>query len=1230
MVNEKIIQWTCRGIKSKYEEVKRIITDFSPLVMCVQETHLNRNDTYNLRGYTTTKKSIKHLPGGRAHGGVAIFTRNNVKANEIRLTGRLLAVAVRVKVPFETTICSIYLPDGRWKQQELLDLIKNLPPPIILAGDFNSHNTLWGSDFTDTRGNTLENIINDTNLTILNSGSPTHINAYSGKSSAIDLTIASPSLSLMLDWRVLPEPYFSDHYPISISLSTQFEPFKTPSKFNTKKADWSKYQSSFVIPQQADEANIDKSVDSLTKSVIQAAETSIPMTSNKMKRKVPWWNDSCQKALKEKKKALKRFNRYPTIDKLEYFKIKRASARKVIQEAKKSSLKEYVSSMNESATVTEVWHKIRSITGKRQNICTPMLLEGGTVITKIKEVADCLGRHYSSIYDTSSYTQNFVTIKREKEQNILDFGSFNDTECYNKVITMDEFTYILSRVKDTSPGPDKITYTMIAHLPDTAKQQIIGIYNDIYQTGRYPNKWKEAIIIPIIKEGKDPAYPASYRPIALTNCLGKIFEAIINQRLIWFLETNNLINRFQAGFRRGYSCIDQLCLLENNIQDTFLRKNHGIGVFFDIERAFDTTWRYFVLKQCHDRGLRGNLPWILQSFLSDRKFRVRVGEDLSESYDQINGIPQGSVLSVTLFGIAINNITDGLDPEITRCLYVDDLCMYLSGDDILEVGTRLQAAIDSINSQAENIGFCFSQQKTKCVHFCRRRSDHCPPPLYLKGSAIPYAPSTKYLGMILDERLSWSDHILMVEKTCKKTLSVMKFLGSVNWGADKTVLLKVFETVLCSKLNYGVMLYSSARRSRLRPLNTIYNCGLRIATGAFRTSPLTSIYCEAGFLPPEIRRLKLSLTYAVSVWGKPQHFIHNVIFDEENSEQYRAQRTKTRPLRIRMQEVLEDESIQLLPVKSCTFPSIAPWVAPNATVQTELSYTSKSELPPYVLKKRFLEIEQKYSTCYHYYTDGSKTELGVGSAVFSKHRTCSLTLQPTSSVFTAEIMAIIEALKLIRDSDTNHSVIFSDSLSAINFIKKKFNFDPYITEVYSLLHEIKSSNKTVVFIWIPSHIGIEGNDKADALAKIATTQTPNAEYPMRTIDLKNSIKKFMQNKWETQWRQVTSKFRSIKISADAWEHENVSRRDQVVLTRLRIGHSRLTHVHLLINKRPPKCPMCATILTTKHILEECQPLQPFRIRHCIPADEKLLLKCNSNHQEHLINYLKSINVYHRL
>ena len=432
--------------------------------------------------------------------------------------------------------------------------------------------------------------------------------------------------------------------------------------------------------------------------------------------------------------------------------------------------------------------------------------------------------------------------------------------------------------KDTATGPDDIHYQMLKHLPETALDTLLHIFNGIWTTGVFPESWRLATVIPIPKPGKDHAEPTNYRPIALTSCLCKTLERMINKRLVWYLESNNIITKFYSGFRAERSTNDNLVRLETFIRDAFIKREHVVAVFFDLEKAYDTTWRYGILKDLHNFGMKGRLPNFIKSFLEDRTIQVRVGSTLSDLYDQEQGVPQGAILSTTLFNVKLNDIINCLDYKTDSSLYVDDFCICFRSKNMRTIERHLQQCLNRIEDWATRNGFKFSKSKTQCVHFCQQRKIHNDPALYIYGSQIPVVAESKFLGVIFDRKLSFIPHIKYMKAKCLKALNLLKVLSHTSWGADRTTLLHLYRSLIRSKLDYGSIVYGSARKSYLQMLDTVHNQGLRLALGAFRTSPISSLNVEADEPSLWLRREKLSLQYAIRLAANPSNPAFEVTF----------------------------------------------------------------------------------------------------------------------------------------------------------------------------------------------------------------------------------------------------------------------------------------------------------------------------------------------------------------
>ena len=223
---------------------------------------------------------------------------------------------------------------------------------------------------------------------------------------------------------------------------------------------------------------------------------------------------------------------------------------------------------------------IRKISGKSK---PPSFIhlntKRGTNATSKEEIANTLGEIFWIILHLGIIQRSFKTSKKQEEKIKLNFTSSN-TEEYNSLFNITELKDAIAVSKDTATGPDDIHYQMLKHLPETALDTLLHIFNGIWTTGVFQESWRLATIIPIPKPGKAHAEPTNYRPIALTSCLCKTLERMINKRLVWYLESNNLITKLQSGFRAERSTNDNLVRLETFIRDAFIKREHVVAVFF--------------------------------------------------------------------------------------------------------------------------------------------------------------------------------------------------------------------------------------------------------------------------------------------------------------------------------------------------------------------------------------------------------------------------------------------------------------------------------------------------------------------------------------------------------------------------------------------------------------------------------------------------------------------------
>ena len=302
-----ILQWNCKGIRARAEQLKVMLHDHNPFVVCLQETMVG-NYSFNPGLHYSIYHSTPPL-GDRAHGGAAIMVKKSVQHSIVNLNTTLQAVAINVIFDKQLTICSLYLPPRcGFNKNDIQNLINQLPSPFLQLGDFNAHNPLWGGDVLDSEGKIIEDIINSNPLTLYNDGSKTFHNIHSNQLSAIDLSLCSASLHLDFVWSVDEYLNGSDHFPIHLQYAINI-PSECPPKWKVREADWDKYSHGVTLDKEFESfiSHIE-AYDYLIEETLNSAEKSIPKTRGKPHRPaVPWWNKTCTNLRKITRKCYRRY-----------------------------------------------------------------------------------------------------------------------------------------------------------------------------------------------------------------------------------------------------------------------------------------------------------------------------------------------------------------------------------------------------------------------------------------------------------------------------------------------------------------------------------------------------------------------------------------------------------------------------------------------------------------------------------------------------------------------------------------------------------------------------------------------------------------------------------------------------------------------------------------------------------------------------------------------------------
>ena len=271
------------------------------------------------------------------------------------------------------------------------------------------------------------------------------------------------------------------------------------------------------------------------------------------------------------------------------------------------------------------------------------------------------------------------------------------------------------------------------------------------------------------------------------------------------------------------------------------------------------------------------------------------------------------------------------------------------------------------------------------------------------------------------------------------------------------------------------------------------------------------------------------------------------------------------------------------------------------------------------------------------YTDGSKCGEKVGSAMVHKNDIRAYHLPDNTSVYVAELFAILQALKYIKLKSLKKVFICTDSLSALMALRSgEMSF--FVTTIRELYNKLHQHNFDIQFLWVPSHVGITGNEHADREAKSAIALENTTPVKLSPKQYFSNIRRAVVKKYGDMWENLNiyNHLKLIKISCEKWDIRE-KRREEVIMTRLRIGHTRLTHSYIIEKKDKPKCVQCDTYLSVRHILLECNiytihriPLRRICTRHNADFSLKSLLGNDLEFGDAVLKFLRDVDLYDKI
>jgi len=1212
MAAVRFLQWNARSLNNKFE-FKQHVSVYNYDVICIQETWLKENKSYNLSGYDM----VRYDRPLREHGGVATFVRSGLKYAQIKINSDLECVVLKLETSSgHINVVNVYIPPDKTfntDQNQLKEIFSF--SNCIIMGDFNAKNPLWGSSNTDKLGDTIENLIDENQLCVLNTGLPTY-QCYQGGMTHLDITVVSNNLACKCNWSTLNNSMSSDHIPI-VTVLNDVLPDNTSlyPKWKLNKSDWDSFYgenrvsfSTFDLT----ENDVNLLNSKIVKNINSAASVSIPKTKSnpgKRKKALPYWNDRIKESIKLRNIARNKMNKTKDIDDCIEYRRRKGVAQKIIKDESRTYWQNFCGTLNNQTKMSTVWSMAKKMNGIQTNKKPTNIILNNKKLETDQEIAEAFADEYAGVSSNQNYDQNFLKHKMDVESNLSQHLSLSAPEPdpeLNVPFSNFELTNAISSLKrNSSPGQDDVLYEFIKHLPKNGHEAILHLFNTVWSSGILPDDWHHSIVIPILKAGKPPEILGSYRPISLTSTLCKLMERMVTSRLVWYLEKHNLLNNSQCGFRKNRSTLQHIIRLQDNITKYNHNSGYTLSVFLDFEKAFDMLWRKGLHIKLHNKGIRGNILNFINNFLTNRTLEVRIGNAKSTKKVLENGTAQGSVISPVLFLIMIDDLPREL-VDVESALFADDSSIFKSGKNIKIITKTIQNALDETCKWCEKWGFKISIQKTYAVLFTQCIGTKIE--LKIDGKSLQFKTSAKFLGVILDSKLTWHEHINYILSKCNKRLNFMRSISGNTWGACKTTMITIYKALILSVIDYGCIAYDSASDSQLLLLDRLQNKALRIACGSFKTTPIDSLQVDCGIQPLHLHRLEKQLKLAVNIKSTENHVCKAVIEDHWTLH-YGNFTFNSKPLYLKTNQHLDNLSIT---ASSASLGDVPPWLYKAIKIDKRLHNEVSKHESPIILKSLAIENIQTYSDSIHVYTDASKLSNGnVGVGIFFPHLQISVSERVSNnvSIFAGELTAIKRSIELFQQNSISKNQtlsIFSDSLSVIQSLDsiKTCCRPNLVTSVFELITKV---NFKIIVIWVPSHIGIPGNEEADKLA-LAGASLPliqnNINFELSDANI--LIQNYVQHCWQSEWSESKSVYRTIEENvSNKIKFTNKSRKKEVILTRLRLGKCKLNSYLHQIKLHPSG--LCAT----------CN--QPETIEHH-------LLNCENNISKHLSEMCRSLKV----
>lgn len=1005
---------------------------------------------------------------------------------------------------------------------KISQLITSIKGESIFTGDLNAHHQVF-NDPTDGRGSSYLSIIQSAGYVLIND--PTeHTYECTVGSATPDWTFCTSKTANNTVWSI-DDAFdgYSDHRLVSLTITTEQHIVMTSEIVYTSSRKFLR-----KIQEYSSTDDLEHWYDHLTRALTESQYLGSTDT------KVDFWDEK----LKSEKKLItslikqKRIMQYTaTAEEFNDIKLKiktlSASHKKCVTIAKENFYLQKLRDADSTTVFREVVAPLK--TRARHNVDHLMINNERTHDTSV--IAEEIMSHFYPASDIPAEC----------------FDDIDTCNVTDHTITDREVATAITEIKvRKAPGENRLGSELIKKWYAADPVYLNCLIRYWYEAGIFPQQFRTSLIIPIIKNTKNPLTTSNLRPIGLLCHMGKLYERVIKNRLMHHALTNNVIGDEQCGYLSGRSTEDALYRLQSR-----RKRNASLSVTpaevmasFDIKSAFDSISQRSIVQSVADMGVPNTMLSVIKQYFTERKAKLIVGNYTAIRYMN-RGIVQGGCISPFLWSLTFEKVIKRIREKSLHCgamvtiaAFADDISLIItSPNDLMKALYALQILVEELVMAAAELNLKISINKTQLMITNKAKVNM---KISLMNETLGFQDHLKILGVYFSRNNRFTHHLEQRLKCAKDKFSVLAFTLRRKDGLHHRVKEQLLTSIIYPTISYACVIWYK-KNEHWHTLRNYFRHIIILTSRCFRTVSHMSV---------------LILTRI-----PPLHYY--IDFQQNYCTKYRqgtiaSHRKYDSPPRVN--EYPPPNERELVPIAGYIHTSVP--VPTDANVQI--------------------------------FTDGSKFNNedrcpGAAFVVFNNAQeiyTRMLKLPKHASVYTTELVAINEAVNYVVQSDYASAAIFSDSQAAVFAAASDRSTNCLALKTHLDLVEARRS-KNIDLYWIKAHVGHQGNERADDLAKNATVQGQPYDTlkPVSLLKarLKNKMRQAIDNEYQAnQWG------RTIKLFVPSYNSplkKNLIINDYTIL--LYTGHcSTRSYLHERKKISSPLCP-CGKIQDVKHILTDC-------------------------------------------